>query len=98
MSDAINTIRLVGGRYDGDQDTVDALPPYLWAYPCRCEPLCDGIEGIHWIWGSGVEQQAASIDGAEEYRYSHAQSDAHVYVTRRHTTDPARRLREAISA
>jgi hypothetical protein len=77
MSDAIHPIRLCGGPYDGDASMWNALPPHLWAYPCKHDPAHEAINGIHW---GEADQFHGSQPGAHEYRYSHADQAGHVYT------------------
>lgn len=96
---AIHTIRLIGGRYDGDQAQLNVLPPAIWAYTCDCVPTCVVFNGIHWLYGTAGGSLPHGDDRhPEEYRYSHAEPDAHVYTWKPLMRDPDRGLREALAA
>lgn len=90
----IHTIRLEGGPYDGDHGELDLLPPYLWAFPCRCDVKHEGINGIHWAWGD--DRSAASEPDAQEYRYDRPDAGAHIYGWHQPTLNLNVDTREAV--
>lgn len=80
------TIRLLGGRFDGDRGDIGWLPPMIWALDCDQSAPCSDSHcvssgGIHWVMNlPETLWPEASRLGWEPYTKSHPEGEYFIYT------------------
>lgn len=81
----MSRVRLVGGRFDGDEGNASCLPPFLWAFPCDksapCTPTrCCATSAVHWAVLAFGQWHCARDRAWEPYRRDRLEGDTYIYV------------------